>query len=61
MIFQRYGNNDVKVDISKIQFYDFINTTLCNFNKKVKDQISPDRLETLSIIKNGFFEYLGLT
>ena len=31
------------------------------FQQKIKHQISPDRLEILSIIKNGLFEYLGLT
>ena len=61
MIFQRYDNNEVQVEISKLHFYDLIITSLCNFSKKIKDQISPDRLEILSIIKNGLFEYLGLT
>ena len=61
MIFQRYDNNEVQVEISKVQFYDLIITSLCNFSKKIKDQISPDRLEILSIIKKGLFEYLGST
>ena len=42
-------------------FYDFIITSFYNFRKKIKDQISPDHLEILSIIKNWLFEYLGLT
>ena len=61
MILQRYDNNEMKVEISKQQFYDLIITSLCNFSKKLKDQISPDRLKILSIIKNGLFDYLGLT
>ena len=56
-----YDNDEVQVDISKILFYDLIITSLYNFSKKVKDQISPDCLEKLSIIKNGLFEYLGFT
>ena len=61
MIFQRNNNNKVQLYISKLQFYDLIITSSCNFSKKVKDQISPDRLKKLSIIKIGLFEYSGLT
>ena len=61
MIFQRYGNNELHVDISKLQFYDLITTSSCNFSKKIKDQISPDRLKKMSIIKKGLLKYLGLT
>ena len=58
--FQRYDNNEVQVDISKSQFFDLSITSLCNFSKKVKNQISPDCLKILSTIKIGLFEYLGL-
>ena len=54
-------NSDIYLDISKQQFYDLIITSLFNFSKKVKDRISPDCLEKLSIIKNGLFAYLGFT
>ena len=60
IIFQRNDNNELQMDISKIDLYDLIIISLCNFSKKIKDQISPDRLEVLSIIKKGLFEYLGL-
>ena len=36
-------------------------TSLYNFSKKVKDQISPDRSKKSSMIKKGLFEYLGST
>ena len=61
MIFQHYFNNEVQLDISKLQFYDLMITSLCHFSKKVWDNISPDCLEILSIIKNELFEYLGLS
>ena len=61
MIFQRCDNNEAQVNISKIQFYDLMITSLCHFSKKVRDQILSDRLGKFSIIKNGLFEYLGLT
>ena len=48
------------MEISKIDFYDLVITSLCDFSKKVKDQISPDHFKILSIIKKGLLEYLGL-
>ena len=61
MIFQCYDNNQGQLDISKIDFYDLIITAFYDFSKKVKDQISPYCLKKLSMVKNGLFEYLGLT
>ena len=61
MIFQRYNNNEVQLDFSKLQLFDLIITSLCHFSKKVKDQISPDHLDILSTNKNPLFKYVGLT
>ena len=36
MIFQSHGNNEVQLDTSKLQMYDLIITTLCNFSKKIQ-------------------------
>ena len=61
MIFQCYDNNEVKLNIAKLQFCDLIINFLCHFSKKVMDQILPDCLKKLSIIKKGLLEDLGLT
>ena len=61
MIFQRYDNNELQLDVLKLKFYDLIIIILYNFSKKVRDQISLDCLKKLSTIKTKLFEYLGLT